>query len=746
MRHSHLLRATLCLLSATLSLGSARALLGAVQGIASLADREVEYVWDTPPIDEWFDDLRESVQRLSAIVYSPERTVNPTYGSSGSLDDRLNRVQIIRYNSADAVTYRYMGTGRQIGQELGNGVGFDYDAGTGNSPVSKLDRFGRVLDIEWTDGTPKLQYQYGYDAAGNRKFLRTNYHLENQDWLYEYDGLNRLVRASLGALNAAGDGLRVDLGVFTERWALDELGNWSAGTNNISFRRFVDDDGDGEFDSGESSYYTDHHATNEANEIASRVTGDASGTDPAVRFGYDAAGNLVFDGERFYRYDAFNRVVKIHAPGSVHVYPSGELTGTPGAVQATFCYDALGRRVETVTSSTTRHVYGSGAETLVEYGVSGGTETVLREFVWGTGGFPDPVVMFDLTAAGSEPAGTPEPLYYLKDALGSVGALTNASGAVVERYRYSPYGETTIAAPDYTSRPFSEYWNPFLWTGQHCDSDNKLYHFWARTYDPEVGRFLQRDPLGVLKTSGAEPGWSVGSNPYAGAPSLGTTDEFKDSLNLYQYVRGLPTALTDPSGRSLLGFLEDASARAYLGVCAYGAAHPVATRIVGGVLAAATLYFMIENPDYLDVLLSQPDAIGLLQLDMQLLLRSGKAIASLGAEGASLAFRTGAEAEAWVAKLYAGEQEVGVKTSLGWRKIDVLSGGRAHEVKVGFKQWGTEIWEQIRKDEEILVRKAETKIEQYTWHFFKSANTGKVGADPRVYEALNKAKILYEVH
>jgi RHS repeat-associated protein len=537
MRRGQLRPVTLCLLSATLSLGAARPLLGAVQGIASLADREVEYVWDTPPIDDVVDDLRESVQRLSSITYPSANAVDLYYGTAGSVNDRLNRVRSIRYNSADAITYRYMGTGRQVGQALGNGVRFDYDAGTANTPVSKLDRFGRILDIEWTDGSAKLQYQYGYDAAGNRKFVRTSHHLENQDWLYDYDPLNRLVRASQGGLDVNGPWLNPAIGALTERWALDELGNWSAGSGNISFRRFVDDDADGVFDSGtDATVFTDHHETDQVNRIEERITGDYNGTDPPVRLGYDQAGNLVFDGEHFYRYDAFNRVVGIYAPGTVQVYPSGELTGTPGTVQATFEYDALGRRVETVTSSTSRHVYGSGAETLAEYGVSGGTETLQREFVWGTGGFPDPVVMVDLTAAGSESAGTPEPFYYLKDALGSVGALTDASGAVVERYAYTPYGETSIYTPDGLTRSETLYGNPFAWTGQRYDSANKLYHFWARTYSPELGRFLQRDPVGLLRCTAElfmdKRTLQLRLAPPHAYPSL----EYIDALNLYQYA------------------------------------------------------------------------------------------------------------------------------------------------------------------------------------------------------------------
>jgi RHS repeat-associated protein len=41
----------------------------------------------------------------------------------------------------------------------------------------------------------------------------------------------------------------------------------------------------------------------------------------------------------------------------------------------------------------------------------------------------------------------------------------------------------------------SRYGNPFMWTGQRYDATTGQYHFWARTYSPSLGRWMQRDPL-----------------------------------------------------------------------------------------------------------------------------------------------------------------------------------------------------------------------------------------------------------
>ncbi len=78
---------------------------------------------------------------------------------------------------------------------------------------------------------------------------------------------------------------------------------------------------------------------------------------------------------------------------------------------------------------------------------------------------------------------------YLVDGLGSVVALTDASGAVSHFYTYDPYGVTT----ETTSSPVA---NPWRYTGQYQDAVTGLYKMGARYYQPELGRWTQPDPSG----------------------------------------------------------------------------------------------------------------------------------------------------------------------------------------------------------------------------------------------------------
>jgi RHS repeat-associated protein len=100
-------------------------------------------------------------------------------------------------------------------------------------------------------------------------------------------------------------------------------------------------------------------------------------------------------------------------------------------------------------------------------------------------------------------------------------ALVNASGSVVERYLYDPYGKVKVLNPDWSDdeNGESDFGNEILYAGYRLDSETGLYHVRHRYYHATLGRWLSRDPAG-----------------------------YQDGMNLYEYCRSGPAGATDPSG------------------------------------------------------------------------------------------------------------------------------------------------------------------------------------------------------
>jgi len=128
-----------------------------------------------------------------------------------------------------------------------------------------------------------------------------------------------------------------------------------------------------------------------------------------------------------------------------------------------------------------------------------------------------------------------------------------------------------------TPRPESLYGHPFAYTGQRYDSQTGLYHFWARVYSPQLGRFLQEDAQGVLVTASIALGYQ-GGTPGVTPPVTGPADEYPDLMNLYAYAQGNPTRFTDPLGLMSHGELTVSTAG---GAATYGGLMPA----LGGAVA-----------------------------------------------------------------------------------------------------------------------------------------------------------------
>ena len=418
----------------------------------------IEYAFDVDATSNVYTDGL----RPEKTTYPDSRVSYQDYGGTGdsaSLNDRLSRLQRLREtSSAGAILteYKYNGKSRlvksdyvvpDVHREMFSSAS-DYDA---------WDQFGRTVAQQWEDytgtATTRDQIDYTYDYAGNRLTRDVN-GTSTLDQTYTYDGLHRL--QSSDESTAASD----------RYWQLDQLGNWDKLRNGLT----------------DTSTVLEDRSHNDANELTAFVA-PSSTVDPL----YDNAGNMTTMPDvkhpswlRSLKYDAWNRLVEIRASNGNRIN--------------SFDYDGLNRRIMRKKYSTntdslleTRHFYYNQQWQVIEERL-GTSTSANKQFVY----HPNYV---DAIAMRRDASGNDH--YYLQDANFNVTAVTDDTGAVVERYAYTPYGEVTVLDDNFSadSDGKSDISNEHLYTGRRRDPETGLQLNRNRFYASGLGRWVNRDPI-----------------------------------------------------------------------------------------------------------------------------------------------------------------------------------------------------------------------------------------------------------
>ena len=103
--------------------------------------------------------------------------------------------------------------------------------------------------------------------------------------------------------------------------------------------------------------------------------------------------------------------------------------------------------------------------------------------------------------------------YFHTDANKNVTELSDESGNVVAHYEYSPFGSLTNVTGDYAAS------NPFRFSGEYFDEETGLVYYNYRYYNPELGRWISRDP--IEEQGGYNLYGMIGNNPLCGWDVLG---------------------------------------------------------------------------------------------------------------------------------------------------------------------------------------------------------------------------------
>ena len=86
-----------------------------------------------------------------------------------------------------------------------------------------------------------------------------------------------------------------------------------------------------------------------------------------------------------------------------------------------------------------------------------------------------------------ETGATPGAYFYTRDHLGSIRELTDSTGRIRARYSYDPFGRPTHLTGDLDT--------DFGFAGMLYPPELDLNMTKFRAYDPDIGRWLSRDPL-----------------------------------------------------------------------------------------------------------------------------------------------------------------------------------------------------------------------------------------------------------
>ena len=313
-------------------------------------------------------------------------------------------------------------------------------------------------------GVTALDLSYTRDVLGRVASI-TDAAVAGQNRSFGYDGLGRLVDAD----GPWGQG----------SYTYDALNNITAMSEGSSLTELA---------------YT---AQNRLDTVSvTEGSGEEGGT--LVRsYAHDARGNVTGNGRLSFVYDLSNR------PASIS-----------GAASGTFVYDAHGRRVrQTIDGEAIYSVYTLSGRLAyretpalaqgTDY-VRLGARTVVR-LRTEQGQSQDGRGTVSVTTA----------TYPHDDHLGSASAASDASGQIVFREHYSPWGRPRVG--DWRNRDDQGF------TGHIADADTGLVYMQARYYDPAIGRFLSSDPVG----------FASGGAAY---------------FNRYAYVANDPVNAADPTG------------------------------------------------------------------------------------------------------------------------------------------------------------------------------------------------------
>jgi RHS repeat-associated protein len=197
---------------------------------------------------------------------------------------------------------------------------------------------------------------------------------------------------------------------------------------------------------------------------------------------YEFDGNMVSDGAgKRLVWDGQNRLI--------------EVRNAANDLMATYTYDGQSRRVKKVTTSlapqgATEEVYlYDGWNRVAMYSIQNSTFSIQNSHTWGrdlSGTFEGAGGVGGLL--GVKVGATSYRVSY--DANGNVSELIDSAGTIAAHYEYDSFGNVVVANGSYAAA------NPWRFSTKPVDLETGYSYYGYRFYNPVVGRWINRDPIG----------------------------------------------------------------------------------------------------------------------------------------------------------------------------------------------------------------------------------------------------------
>lgn len=413
----------------------------------------------------WCDDQLFTIDHASIPDVSVFTCVESEYDGVGNriATDTTNYHRSYSFDELNRVNGIFDGSNALLHSFTWIGAGYRLNE------QSNLNGTKTTVGLSGYDNLRRLT-QVSHTLPGGSSFAQFN---------YSYDVIGNEIKEVRGHLPNTSQRLTYDAG---NRMTKFERGNDSTGS--WTEKHLFNLDGVGNWRSHKVNGITYTNPVDSVNQYSTPSGFDATATT------YDKRGNLLAYGSDSYVYDVRGRLVS---------------ATVGGGAQQNYAYDARGRRLAAEGWAS----YYEAEREIGQFRIS--NPSVTRTYTYGVG--LDDVLSYE----------TNNTRYFIhKNRNGSTVALTTSSGALAERYDYTPYGAVT--ATDVDGGGFIRV--PYLFGGRRWDQATGLYFMRTRYYEPDMGRFTSRDTIGFW---GDPNNWG-NSFAYCGDNPLGHTDPYGTNI------------------------------------------------------------------------------------------------------------------------------------------------------------------------------------------------------------------------